>query len=95
MKFGIRKDVVVMKTNINGKVLSSRIEFRVYRKLFFGLIKMYLKIVPLNGWLLSYEVMVEYTDKFGASCFESREDAELLIQKLACCKDKFVRYKNT
>lgn len=94
MKFGISKDIVVMKTNINGKVLSSRIEFRVYRKLFFGLFKMYLRIVPLNGWLLSSEVVVSYVDKSYASCFDSREEAELLIQKLTCVPDKFVRYDN-
>lgn len=94
MKFGIRKDVVVMKTNIEGKVLSSRDEYRVYRKVFFGLFKMYLKIVPLNGWLLSSEVVVSYVAKSYASCFDSRDEAELLIQKLTCVPDKFVRYDN-
>lgn len=91
MKFGISKDIVVMKTNVNGKVLSSRIEFRVYRRLFFGLFKRYLKIRPLNGWLL-YEVDVSYVRKSSASCFDSLDEAELLIQKLTCNPDKFVRY---
>jgi hypothetical protein len=35
MKFGIKKETCVIKTNIEGKVLAENTAYKVYRKLFF------------------------------------------------------------
>lgn len=44
MKFGIKKETLVEKTNINGKVLFVNESWKVYRKMLFGLLRVYIEI---------------------------------------------------
>lgn len=93
MKFGIRKETIVEKTNINGKVLFVNEQWKVYRKMFFGLLRVYVEISPYRYWQKSQEVTVEYTKKGKATSFDTKDEAELLIALMLRNPDKFVRYK--
>ena len=91
MKFKISKNEIVESTNILGKPLKVRVEYRVYRSFFFGLFRMYVKIFScyLNDWKESNIVAVEYTNKTEATVFCSEEDAKELIKQINENPDKF------
>ena len=93
MRFGIKKETLVEKTNINGKVLFVNEQWKVYRKMLFGLLRVYVDIRPYKDWQSSQEVRVEYTSKDKAISFGTKDEAESLIAAMSCCPDKFVRYK--
>ena len=59
MKFGIKEVRNVIKTNIEGKVLTESVDYYVYRRVFF--IKLYLTLRPRMGWEVSNEVSVQYS----------------------------------
>ena len=93
MKFGIRKEKRVEKTNINGKVLFVNEQCKVFRKLLFGLLRVYVEIRPYKDWQKCKEVRVVYTRKGKATSFGTKDEAESLIALMLCNPDKFVRYK--
>lgn len=94
MKFGIKKETLVIKTNINGKILIAKEQWKVYRKVCFGLIKMYICIDNNNDWHWTKvkEVKVEYTSRKNATSFATNEEAEALIMHILHNPDKFIRY---
>lgn len=83
---------MVEKTNINGKVLFVDEQWKVYRKLLFGLLRVYVEIHPYRDWQKSQEVRVEYTRKGKATPFGTKDEAESLIALMLCNPDKFVIY---
>lgn len=91
MKFWIKKKCFVRKTNIYGKVLEKDTVYYVYRSLFFGLIKLYVRLIPPSHWKKSNEVNVNYVPIEYASVF-SKEEAEELIRAFKEQPDRFVRY---
>ena len=95
MKFGIKKETKVIKTNIEGKVLDEDTTYKVYRKLFFGLIRLYVKICTIGGvdYSKAHEAVIVYTPKVDATSFSERWQAENLIRDMKIEPDKFVRYK--
>ena len=95
MKFGIKKETRVIKTNIEGKVLFENTTYKVYRKLFFGLIRLYVKIRTIGGvdYSKANEAVIVYTKKDDATSFIERWQAENLIRDMKIEPDKFVRYK--
>jgi hypothetical protein len=93
MKFGIKKETLVEKTNINGKVLFVNESWKVYRKMLFGLLRVYIEIRQYRDWQNSQEVRVEYTRKGKATSFGTKDEAESLIADILRNPDKFVRYK--
>jgi len=95
MKFGIKKETWVIKTNIEGKVLAENTVYKVYRKFFFGLIRLYLEIRTIGGvdYSKADEVVIVYTRKDNATSFGERWQAENLIRDMKIEPDKFVRYK--
>lgn len=93
MKFGITKEVIYTKTNINGKPLYTIAQWKVYRSLCFGLMKIYLHISSRTAWKWSAEVVVEYVCKSKATSFETEQEAESLIKEIENNPDKFVIYK--
>ena len=95
MKFGIKKETWVIKTNIEGKVLDEVITYKVYRKLFFGLIRLYVGIRTIGGvdYSTADEVVILYTKKDNATSFSERWKAENLIRDIKIEPNKFVRYK--
>lgn len=95
MKFGIKKETRVIKTNIEGKVLDGYTTYKVYRKLFFGLIRLYVETRTIGGvdYSKADEVVIVYTKKDNATSFRERWQAENLIRDMKIEPDKFVRYK--
>ena len=93
MKFGIRKETLVEKTNINGKVLFVNEQWKVFRKLLFGLLRVYVEIRPYRDWQKCKEVRVVYTRKGKVTSFGTKDEAESLIALMLGNPDKFVRYK--
>jgi hypothetical protein len=93
MKFGIKKETLVEKTNIEGKVIYSNTVYKVYRKVFFGLVRMYIEIRPYKNYQDYDEVRVEYTKKGCATSFSERWQAKNLIRDIKINPDKFVRYR--
>jgi hypothetical protein len=91
MKFGIKKKCFVRKTNIYGKVLEKDTVYYVYRSLFFGLIKLYVRLVLQSYWKISDEVIINYVTINGATVF-TKEEAEDLIKAFKENPDKFVRF---
>ena len=89
MKFGIKKTIIPAKTNINGKPLEQIVEYSVYRKLFFGLFRTYIKFRPVS--IFADEITVSYVPQLYATTFDELEEAELFIQKMQTVPDKFVR----
>jgi hypothetical protein len=91
MKFRIEKHEEVVKTNIRGNVLMKNTYYLVYRSFLFGLIRLYVKIVPSykNGFANEYTVAYEL--QHFASTF-SLEEAEMLIRDIKNNPDKFVKY---
>jgi len=91
MKFGIKRRIYETKTNINGKFISCVCSYYVYRKVFFGLFKVYLQILPYE-WKHTKEVVVKYTSKEYARVFSTEKEAKQLIEEMQKNPDKFVRY---
>lgn len=89
MEFKIRERKVIVKTNIEGKVLEEKKVYFVYRSLFFGLIKLYVVLQDPRNWKRNKEVGVEYMI-FEASVF-TKEEAEELIKAFKEQPDRFVR----
>ena len=92
MKFGIKKDILVDKTNVFGKVLYANEVYKVYRRSFFGLFRFYVRIQP-SAWEMSHEVRFSYVPMYQATCFYKRADAQALIDAIYATPDKFVRYR--
>lgn len=93
MKFKISKKEIVEKTNLFGKPLMVRKEYRVYRSLFFGLIRMYIqmKYACLENWKTDNSVTVDYTNEEYATVLYTEDDAKELIRQINENPDKFVR----
>ena len=91
MRLGIKKNRRVTMTNIEGKVLQETVEWNVYRSLFFGLVKLYLRISPSVLWKDSARVYVSYDERLLASSF-TKEEAEELVKDIKRNPDKYVRY---
>ena len=68
-------------------------QWKVYRSLCFGLMKIHLHISPQSAWELSAEVVVEYVCKSKATSFRTEQEAESLIKEIENNPDKFVIYK--
>lgn len=93
MKFGIKKETLVVKTDLRGNVLYKNVVFKVYRSFLFGLFKMYIKISPkyVNG--CEDEYTIEYCPQDYATQF-GREQAEMLVRDMTNNPSKFVMFKN-
>lgn len=90
MKFKIKEKRTVIKTNIEGKVLEERVDCYVYRSVFFGLVKLFVRLTP-SSWEKHEQVTVNYENIGPASVF-TKEEAEELIKALKEQPDRFVRY---
>lgn len=93
MKFGIEKETLVVKTDLRGNVLYKNVVYKVYRKIFFGLFKMYIKISPIYVKGCEDEYTVEYCPQKKATHF-GREQAEKLVRDMTNNPNKFVMFKN-
>jgi hypothetical protein len=91
MTFKVHKERKVLKTTIKGKVLTQSTCYYVFRSVFFGLGRLYLRLSPDYYHGHETEYGVNYTIKEDASKF-SKEEAEMLVRDLKNNPDKFVRY---
>jgi len=95
MRFGISCHRNVIKRNIEGKVLLENTTYRVYKKAFFGLVRLYVALRPSSHWEAYNEVTVCYEfDARRATSFDNREEAKALIEALKATPDKFIRYSS-
>lgn len=95
MRFGISCHRNVIKRNIEGKVLLENTTYRVYRKAFFGLIRLYVALRPSSHWEAYNEVAVCYElDARRATSFDNCEEAKALIEALKATPDRFIRYSS-
>lgn len=91
MKFKIKEKLRVIKTNIEGKVLEERVDYYIYRSVFFGLVKLFVRLTP-SSWKKHEHVTVKY-EKIGPASVFTKEEAEELIKAFKEQPDRFVRYK--
>ena len=95
MEYGISCHRNVIKRNIEGKVLLENTTYRVYRRMCFGLIRLYVALRPSSHWEAYNEVAVCYElDARRATSFDNREEAMALIEALRATPDKFIRYSS-
>ena len=92
MKLKIHKEVVVTKTNIFGKPIECETICYIYRPIFFGLFRLYLKIddcfVGIDNTGHYFEV--RYVSKRFATRYP-KQIAELMLKTIYSQPDKFIR----
>ena len=96
MKFGIKKVILSESYSISGKLLSREVVYVAYRRLFFGLIRLYLAVCPKyvanHGKSKTY--YIRYVVKFrDATWFFFLEDVEAFVRDLKFSPDSFIREK--
>lgn len=89
MKFKIKETVVRRVTNIQGKVLYEEKEYRIYRPVLFGLLKVYLKIQP--DVFNKGKYYVQYVKFLEATIYARREDADFVLWQMKHGTDNFQR----
>lgn len=92
MKFKIYKKEVVTLTNIFGKPIKRKTICYIYRPVFFGLFKLFLKFTEdwdirnrdNNWWVVRYERQSKATEF-------SEQEAETMLKTIYSQPDKFIR----
>jgi len=93
MKFKILKETVVTKTNIFGKPIECETICYIYRPIFFGLLKLFLRFTTERIACNPNVVIcwhVSYMPKAYASKF-SEQEAEKMLKTIYSQPDKFIR----
>lgn len=94
MKFKIHKETVVTKTNIFGKPVGTETRYYIYRPVFFGLFKIYVRF--LEDWVGEFPSCVNYWKvsyhpKSFSTRFYKEEDAKRMLDLIYSQPDKFIR----
>ena len=90
MKLHIERTVRTLRTNIFGKPLETEIRYRVYRRVFFGLKRLYI-LIPILWYERKYEIPVTYVGYKDAYTFKSFDEAKLFVSSVKENPDRFIR----
>lgn len=92
MELFVEKRLVKRMTNIDDKVLEEVYEYRVYRKVLWGLVRAYIRITP-PYYLDDVSIFaIEYTSlREEATVFKRESDAHCLVNEVILNPDKFLR----
>lgn len=95
MKFGIKKVILSETYSISGRLLSREVVYVAYRRLFFGLIRLYLAVYPnyAANHSKNKTYSIRYVKLRDATWFFFLEDVEAFVRDLKFSPDSFIREK--